>query len=119
MKAIKMTVIGLLTALTLAAFCGCRAEDGNVRQSPSMSPGATAGNSTQKPGGTDSHNGTADIMTSPAPDKNGAKGNLGDDIGKGVDDIGNGVKDIGDDVGNGISDIGKDIEKASGAAKQV
>ena len=121
MKATKMTVISLLTALMLAAFCGCSAEDGNVRQSPSVSPTATAGNSTTKPNGTDTLSGTADNNASPAPDNTGARsrGNLGEDIGEGVDDIGNGVRDRGDDVGRGISDIGNDIEKASGAAKQV
>lgn len=121
MKATKMTVISLLTALMLAAFCGCSAEDGKVRQSPSVSPTTTAGHSTTKPNGTNHATGTADITTSPAPENNGARsrGNLGDDIGRGVDDIGNGVRDIGDDVGRGINDIGRDIERASGAAKQV
>lgn len=121
MKATKMTVIGLLTALMLAVFCGCNAEDGNVRQSPSVSPTATAGHSTTKPHGTDNLTGTAGIASSPSPDNNGARSrsNLGNDIGRGVDDIGNGVRDIGDDVGRGINDIGKDIERASGAAKQV
>ena len=93
MKAFKLMIFCALAVSMLAAFCGCRMEDGKVNNSPSKAPTATADKATESPKATDDTN-------------------MGEDIGRGVEDI-------GEDIGRGVENIGEDIKDASGAAKQV
>lgn len=95
MKSLKIKILCVLTAVMLAAFCGCRMEDGKVQQSGSAAPSATAQVKTDEP------KQSVSPSASVAPNATDNKGNLGEDIGQ------------------GIEDIGDDIKNASGAAKQV
>ena len=95
MKSLKCTILCVLTVAMLAAFCGCRMEDGKVQNSASIAPSATADMNTAAPRQTTMPNAT---NAPRATDNNG---------------------NIGEDIGQGIENIGDDIKDASGAAKQV
>ncbi|MBE7057249.1 MAG: hypothetical protein E7388_07425 [Ruminococcaceae bacterium] len=93
MKAFKMIIICVLAVFMFAFFCGCRMDDGKIENSPSKAPTATRAPGTEQP--------KATAPSTQMPNATDGNGNLGEDIGQGV------------------QDIGEDIKNASGAAKQV
>ncbi len=103
MKAFKMIIICALATLMIAAFCGCRMEDGKVQQSHSPAPTATADTKTEVPRTTDNIDGNNNNNNNNDNNNNNNNNN----------------NNIGEDIGQGIEDIGEDIKNASGAAKQV